>query len=162
MTEFAALLEIRKPTAAVIALRRKGVAQQPVDALPGGEHLRAFDLSVSAPSRVDDLARAHGDAERVGREAERAQPLDQLVLGNDAGAAAGQFAAHPFVNINAPAGAAQQKAAEQPTHGAADDNGAFLRSVRHLICLKLSVGRKMLYTKVKQIGGIGNGSDHAR
>ena len=91
-----------------------------------------------------------GDAERVGGEAERAQPLDQLVLGNDAGAAAGQFAVHPLVDIDAPAGAAQQQAAEQPTHRAADDDGALLRSVRHLICLKLSVGRKMLYMKVKQ------------
>ena len=118
------LRESRQPAPAMIVLGRKGIAQQTIDALPGGEHLRAFDLVRQAPLRVDDLAGGDGDAEFVGGEAERAQPLDEFGLGDDAGAAAGQFAAHPLVNIHLPAGPAQQKAAQQAAHRAADDDGA--------------------------------------
>ena len=73
----------------MIVLGRKRIAQQSVDALPGGEHLRALHLLRNTARRVENLARGDGDTERVDGQAERAQPRDQLLLGDDAGAAPG-------------------------------------------------------------------------
>ena len=97
-----ALREVGQPAPAVIVLRRKGVAQQPIDALPGGEYLRTFDFFGQAALHVDDLARGDLDAEFIGRQAERAQPGDQFGLRDDAGATAGQFAAHPLIDVHLP------------------------------------------------------------
>ena len=87
-----ARLESDKPAPAMVALGRKGIAQQPVDALPGGEHLRTRDLLGQPAGAIENLARGDGDAERVRLQPELAQALDQLGLRDDTGAAAGQFA----------------------------------------------------------------------
>ena len=114
-----------KPAAAVIALRRKSVAQQPVDPLPGGEHLRAIELARSAGPRASRILRVVMSTPSASvASPSAAQPLDQFVLRDDAGAAAGQFAVHPLVDIDGPPGAAQQQPAEQAAHRAADDNRA--------------------------------------
>ena len=81
------------------------------------------------------------DAEIVGVEAERAQPLDQFVLRDDARAAAGQLALDPLVNIDVPAGPPQQKPAQQAAHRAADDDGASPRARHATVRLDLSVHR---------------------
>ena len=87
----------------MIALRRERIAQHAVDALPGGQHLRAFDRGRGAAVAVEDLARGHGDAEIAGIEPERVEPRDQFGLRHDAGAAAGELAADALENIDVPA-----------------------------------------------------------
>jgi len=102
------LLQLHQALAAVIALGRKFIAQAAVDALPGGEHLRALDFAGEAPLRVENLAGGDLHAKVAGLQPEPAQPGDQLLLGDDAGAAARQFAPHPLVNIDVPARPPQQ------------------------------------------------------
>src|SRR6185503_5501168 len=97
------MMTVNKSASAVITLRRKGVAQKPVDALPGREHLRALAFMGEFAARVEDLARRDMHTEPLCREAEIAQPLDQLLLGHDAGAASGQLALDALVNVDAPA-----------------------------------------------------------
>ena len=61
------LREARKPPPAVIVLRRKGVAQQAVDALPGGQPPAGNrSRCVTRPSRSQNLSRGDSDTERVG------------------------------------------------------------------------------------------------
>ena len=55
---------------------------------------------------IEDFARRHGDAEVAGIEPERVQARDQLGLGDDAGAAAGQLLFDALENIDVPAAAA--------------------------------------------------------
>src|SRR5262249_17850414 len=140
--------------AAMIMLRRKGVAQQPIDALPGGQHLRAFDFVRQLPLRIDDLARRDVYAEILGRKTKRAQPLDQFVLRDDARAAPGQLAVHPFENVDIPPGPTQQKPAEQAAHRSPDDYCAFSVGPGQLFSLDLSVYPFILYIKANSFGGI--------
>src|SRR5262245_9112315 len=116
----------------MIMLRRKSVAQQAIDALPGSQDLRGFDFMRQPSLRIDDLARRDVDAEILGSKPKRAQPLNQFVLRHDARAAPGQLAVHPFENIDVPPGPAQQKPSEQAAHRAADDYCAFLPSPSQL------------------------------
>src|SRR6202035_1841022 len=58
----------------MIKLRREGIAQHAVDALPGGQHLRARDGGGRPAVAVEDLARGHGNAEIAGIEPERIKP----------------------------------------------------------------------------------------
>ena len=121
-----ALLKGRKPRGPMITVGGERIAQQAVDALPGGEHLGAFELQRRPASPVQDAARRHGDAEVSGVEAERVEPRDQFGLGDDAGAAAGQLLFDALENIDVPAAAGQHDAGQQPTHRAADDQRAAL------------------------------------
>ena len=154
MTAFAILGEFCETAPAMIVLRRKGVAQQTIDALPGREHLRAFDLMRQLPLRIENFAGGDVDAELIGGKAKPAQPFDQFVLGHDARAAAGQLAVHALVNIDRPPGPPQQKPAEQAAHRAANDNCASCASPGQLISLDLSVYPFILYMTANSFGGI--------
>jgi hypothetical protein len=52
---------------------------------------------------AENLAGGDGDAERVGSDRQPTQPLDQLLLGNDTGAAAGPFTLYTLLDIHGPA-----------------------------------------------------------
>ena len=95
----------------MIALRRKGIAQQAIDPLPGCQHLRTFDFMCQPPLRIDNFARGDVDAEFAGSKTEAAQPLDQFVLRHNARAAARQLAVHPLEDIYVPPGLTQQEPA---------------------------------------------------
>ena len=140
-----ALGEAGEPASAVITLGRKGVPQQAVHALPGREHLWAMHLLGQPALPVENLAGGDGDAERVGGEPQPTQPLDELVLGNDAGAAAGQFALHALVDVYVPTGPAQHQRAQQAAHRAADDNRNPRARPGQLNILNLSVFGDLLY-----------------
>src|SRR3569833_3343532 len=84
--------------AAMIMLRRKGVAQQPIDALPRGRHLRAIILVCRLAAGVEFLLGGDMYAQAVGFEAEAAQPTDEFLLRHNARAAAGQFAIDTLVD----------------------------------------------------------------
>ncbi len=109
----------------MIALRRKGIAQQAIDALPGGQHLRTLDFVGQPSLRVDNFARGDVDAKIAGSKTEAAQPLDQFILRHNAGAASRQLTVHPLEDIDVPPGLTQQEPAEQAAHRAADDYCAF-------------------------------------
>ena len=157
-----ALGEAGEPASAVIARGRKGVPQQAVHALPGGEHLRAMHLLGQPALPVENLAGGDGDAERVGGEPQPTQPLDELVLGNDAGAAAGQFALHALVDVYVPPGPAQHQRAQQAAHRAADDNRNPRPRPGQLNILNLSVFGDLLYMTPNSHRRNPHGSDHAR
>ncbi len=141
-------------TPAVIALRRKGIAQQAINPFPRGQHLRTFDLLCQATLRIENLAGCDVDPERVSGEPNSAQPLDQFSLRHDPGAAARQFAVHPFVNIYRPPGPPQQKAAEQAAHRATHNNCALRTSPGQLLSPDLSVYPFILYMTANRFGGI--------
>jgi hypothetical protein len=102
-------------------LRRERIAQHAVDALPGGEHLRAFERHGDAAGAIEDFSRRHGNAEIAGIESERVQPRDQLGLGDDAGAAAGKFLFDALENIDIKTAPVKHDPGQKPAHGATDD-----------------------------------------
>jgi len=118
------LLETDQTEAAMVALRRERVAQHAVDALPGGQYLRAGDSGGGAAVAIEDFARGHGNAEIACIEPERVEPRDQFGLRDDAGAAAGKLAADPLENIDVPAAPIKHDAGQKPAHRAADDQRA--------------------------------------
>src|SRR5262249_61884160 len=110
--------------AAVVAFRREGVAQHAKHPLPGGEHLRAVDPAAHAAAGIEDLPRLELDAEIARVEAERLEDRDQLRLGDDARAAAGQLALDPLEHVHVPATLAQHQAGQQAAHRATDHQRA--------------------------------------
>ena len=88
-----ALLECIQASAAVIAVRRERIAQQPVDPLPGSQHLRTCPVRDHAARGIEDLPRR--DRRRRDRAVSRPsarEPGDQFGLRHDPGAAAGKLA----------------------------------------------------------------------
>src|SRR5581483_1806998 len=119
-----ALFELGKAMAAMILRDRKGIAQQAIDPFPCGKYLWAPVLVRQAPLCIENLAGCDLNAKPVGRESETAQPLDQFLLGDNAGTTPGKLGLDPFVNIHRPARVAQHKAAEQTAHRTANDDCA--------------------------------------
>ena len=107
-------------------LRREHIAQHAVDALPGGEYLRAFERHGDAAGAIKDFSRRHGNAEIAGIEPERVQARDQLGLGDDPGATAGKFLFDALENIDVKTAPVEHDAGQKPAHGAADDQRATL------------------------------------
>ena len=118
------LLEGFEAAAAVIVLRREGIAQHAVDALPGGEHLRAFGGQGDAAIDVEELARFGEDAEVAGFKSKRLEARDQLGLRHDARAASGKLALHALEDIDGPAPPPQHDGGQEPAHRAADHQRA--------------------------------------
>jgi hypothetical protein len=107
--------------AEVIALRRKGVPEQLKEAIPGGFGLRAGLLADDASLPIERAAAQHLNAEIRGRlDADGAQGVAQLRVGDNAGAPARQLDLGAFENINVPAVATEQEGREQAAHRAAD------------------------------------------
>src|SRR5690349_12037100 len=77
------LREFCETATTMISLGWKRVAQQAVDAFPGGQHLRAFDFVRQLPIRVENLAGRYMHTKLVGSEAQFAQPVDQLILSDN-------------------------------------------------------------------------------
>src|SRR6185437_15385716 len=148
------LLKSGEPVPTVIMFPRKSIAQQPVHALPRREHLGALVLMRQPPLRVENLAGGDVHTEIVGREANIAQPSDEFLLRHDSRAATGQFAVHPLVDVDVPPGPAQQQGAEQPTHRAANDDGAHPRRSRQLTFLNLFDRGIILYMTLNSTGGL--------
>src|SRR3569623_1637595 len=113
--------------AAVIVLRGKGVAQQPVDALPRGRDLRAFVFMRRFATCIEDLSRGDPHAEALGLEPEPAQAADEFLLRHDAGAAAGQLTVDALVNIDVPPSPPQNDPPEQATHRTANNTSTTAR-----------------------------------
>ena len=119
-----ALLEVLQPDAAVVVLRRKAVAQDTVEPLPGGERLRTFERADQLPRGIENLPRGHVDAEIGGAEPQAAQRLRHHRLGDNAGAAPGELAVDALVDVDGKTVAAQHQAGKQAAHRAADHQGA--------------------------------------
>ena len=79
-----ALFEPSQTDAAVIKLRRKSVAQDAVDPLPGRQHWWTFDSCGDFALVIQDFACGRRDAEVAGVEPEGVQARDQLALRDDA------------------------------------------------------------------------------
>ena len=118
------LIETREPAATVIVRRRKGVAQHPVDAFPGGQDLRALRGQYGAALDVEEFPRACRYAEIAGVEPERGEPRDQFGLRHDAGTAAVEFALDALVNVDGKAAPPQHDGGQKPAHRAADHQRA--------------------------------------
>ena len=113
--------------AAVISRGRKRNAQQPIDAVPRGERLRATDFSHDAAVDVVGAAELdrHAEVDR-GLYARPSENVPQLRLRHDAGAAPGEFRLHPLEHMGVPAVTRQRERGEQPAHRAADHERASL------------------------------------
>ena len=118
------LHECLEPAPAVIALRRERIAQQAVNALPGGQHLRTCDRAGHVAVAVEQLTRRDLHAEIAHVEAQRGQPRDQLGLGHDPGAAAGKLVLDTLEDVDRPAAPMQHGGGQKPAHRAADDQDA--------------------------------------
>ncbi len=101
-------------------LRRKSVAQHAIDALPGGQHLRALRRQNGAAGDVEEFARARRHAEIARVEPERLDPRDQLGLRHDTGAAARKLALDALEHVDGKAAPPQHDGGQKPAHRAAD------------------------------------------
>ncbi len=122
----AVLLERSQRSAAMVMRRRKGIAQDAIDPLPGRHHLRAFGLQRHAALGIEHAPFLHRHAKFARAQTEIGQNGENFRLRHDAGAAAGQFAFDLFVNIDLPSGRLQHQPGKQAAHRAADDDGAAL------------------------------------
>ena len=113
--------------AAMIMRGRKRIAQDAVNALPGGQHLETFDGQRGAAVDVEELSgsRRHTEIARI--EPERVEPCDQLGLRHDACAAAVELALHALEYVDCPAAPPQHDGGQKPAHRAADHQRAALR-----------------------------------
>src|SRR5262245_45151700 len=91
------LFEALKSDTPVIVRRRKAVAQDAVQPLPGSQRLRTFERTDQHTGRIEDLAGGHVHTEFGGAEPEVAQRPRHHRLGDDASAAAGEFALDALV-----------------------------------------------------------------
>src|SRR5262245_20052023 len=103
---------------------------------------------------IENFAGRDLNAKVLCSEAKSTQPFDQFPLGDYPGAPAGELAIHALVDLNGPAGAPQQKPAEQTAHRAANDQCALPVSPGQLISLDLFVYPFILYMTVNSFGGI--------
>src|SRR4030095_1659137 len=133
---------------------RKRIAQQAVNPLPRGEHLRTFEFMRQPALCIENFAGCDLNAKVLCSEAEPTQPFDQFPLGDYPGAPAGQLALHTLVDIDVPAGAPQQKPGEQSAHRTADNQCALSVSPGQEISLDLFVYLFILYMTASSFGGI--------
>ena len=117
--------------AEVVTRRGEGVQQQLVQPAPGGQALphrqRAQHRAVAAEG---DAAR-DVDADAVtGRDADARQRVEEVGVGDDAGAAAGQRLRGLLEDLDIPAPALQQVGGEESAQRAADDQRARHRGFR--------------------------------
>ncbi len=112
-----------RPTPAMIALRREGIAQHAVDALPGRQHLRTFDGRgrLARPrSRILRVVIATPRSLRVEAERVACRAISSACATMPAPRPA-QLAVDALENIDVPAAPRQHDAGQQPAHRAADD-----------------------------------------
>src|SRR5262245_30189878 len=120
----AVLLHALEGMAEVVMGRVDGLAQEPLQAVPGGENLRQVFLCDHAPVAVECDALLDFDAEVARAGAARAKRLQQLRMGGDAGAAADQFHRRALINVGVPPLLPQERRGKQAGHRPADDEGA--------------------------------------
>ena len=120
----AVLLDAREGVAEVVVGGIDGLAQQPLQPVPGGEDLPQRTLADHAPLAVDGDALLDLDAEVAGAGAAVLQRFQQFGMGGDAGAAADQLDRRALEHVDVPADPAQERRGEQARHRAADDDRA--------------------------------------
>ena len=115
----------RQLLAVVIALRRECAAQHVVEPVPRGEDLRVRPLQHQPAGEIVDAACRDTDAEVfVPGDAGGVERLLEHRMGDDAGAAPGERAMHPLVDVDVETAATQQQPGEQSGERPADDHGA--------------------------------------
>src|SRR5581483_3458877 len=124
------LLDALEIAAEMVVRRIDGGAQQPLQAVPGGEDLPQRPLVLDAAVAVERDALGHLDAEPLGAGAARGQRVEQLGMAGDAGTAADQLDPGALVDVDLPADLAQEGGGEQPRHRAANDDGPPMAAAR--------------------------------
>jgi hypothetical protein len=124
------LREGRKAAAALVARRRQRFAEHAIDVLPGCHEVRALDRSHHPARGIEHLTGVEHHAEVAHLKAQGAEVSDEFGLGEDAGAAAGQFSLDALEHIDVPTASLQHERCQEPAHRAADDERApsFARS----------------------------------
>src|SRR5688500_18238671 len=109
----------------VIALLRECASQQLVEASPRRQALRQRQGpdDLAAAVEGDALGNVHAEA-LVERDADAREALEQLGVGDDAGAAADEVLAGMLEDVDVPAGASQQVGGEEPAQRAPSDQCA--------------------------------------
>src|SRR5262245_47789036 len=120
----AVLLHALEGMAEVVMRRVDGLAQEPLQAVPGGEDLRQVFLCDHAPVAVESNALLDFDAEVARTGAARAKRVQQLRMGGDPGAAADQLDRRALINVCVPPLLPQERRSKQAGHRSADDDGA--------------------------------------
>ena len=111
----------------VVVIIRERITQQRVEPAPAGQHLLKPQLAGDVAGLVEHAPARHRNAQRFRTHTNTGVcgHVEQLAVRNDAGASAGQLAAHTLEHVNVPAAAPEQQRGEQATHRAADDHGPF-------------------------------------
>ena len=124
------LLDALEGVAEMVVRGIDGLAQQPLQPVPGGQDLPQRALADDAPLAVDGDALFDLDAEIARAGAAFLQRLQQFGMGGDAGAAADQLDRRALEHVDVPADPAQERGGEQARHRAADDDGAPAAALR--------------------------------
>src|SRR5262245_617236 len=135
---------------------RKSIAQQPINALPRGEDLRAVARQRQAAFAIEHLPARDGHTELVGVNTERLPMGDERRLRDDAGATAGKLARHALVDIGLPAAPPQHQRDQKSAHRAADDQGASLHDTDTLLLRPrdLPMAGRFLYSAENACGSL--------
>src|SRR5262249_26242251 len=120
----AVLLDVLERVAEMITRRLDGCAQQALEPVPRGEDLPQVALADHTTRAVDGDPLVHRDPEVAGAGAAPFEPLQELGVPGDAGAAPAQLDCGTFEHAHVPADLAQERGGEQARHRSADDDGA--------------------------------------
>ena len=120
----AVLFDALERPAEMVVRRVDGLAQQPLQPIPGCQDLPQRALAGDAPLAIDGDPFRYLDAELAGAGAACLQHRQQFRMRGDTGAAPDQFDRRALVDVGLPADLTQECGAEQPRHRAADDDGA--------------------------------------
>jgi hypothetical protein len=119
------LLDARERNAEAIACRRQRIPQRAIEPPPGahGPCRLRFEVNATAAIEADDGVDldAHGLVEI---DADAAKDVDELRVGADAGAAAGEILGVALEHDGVPAHAAQEMRGQEPAERAADHQSA--------------------------------------
>ncbi len=120
----AVLLHALEAVAEMIVRGIHGLAQQPLQPVPGGQDLPQPAFADHPALAVDGDAPGDLDPEIAGAGAALLQRFQELGMGGDAGTAPDQLHRRALEHVNVPADPAQECGTEQARHRAADDDRA--------------------------------------
>src|SRR5262249_47275156 len=120
----AVLLHALEGMVEVVTRRIDGLAQEPLQPVPGGENLRQVFLCDHVAVAVESDAFLDLDAEVAGAGAALVKRVQQLRMGGDPGAAADQFDRRALIDVGVPPLLPQERRGKQAGHRATDNDGA--------------------------------------
>src|SRR5262249_48935440 len=122
------LLDMAQRHAEPVTVRRQQVAQRAIETTPRAHGAHRFRLEIGLAAAIEENECIELDAHRLTEnDADAPKHIDELRMGAQPGATAGEVLGIALEYDHAPAGAAQEKCGEQPAERTADHQSASRR-----------------------------------